>query len=156
MAGGPGFSPDIDGVFRNVTLEGDFYNARTSLSAMNLTFENATINGAICTATGEHAVGPNGEKLVMQDDPGLYYLIGQQKETCAATDDPNGATVSLKAGSSWVVDKTSYLTGLSIADGATISAPPGSTVTLLVNGKATPIVAGDYSGRIVLEINAGS
>jgi len=153
MAAGPGRSPDVEAIFRNVTLDGDFYNARTALSAMNLSFENATVTGAICSAVGEHAVGPNGEKLVMQDDPGLYYLIGKQQETCAETEDPNGATVQLKDGSRWVVNKTSYLTGLTIADGATISAPQGSTVTLTVNGRATPIAAGDFSGRIVLEIS---
>lgn len=144
---------DLAGRFTNVTLKGDFYNTLTSKSAMNLTFENATVTGAICTATAVHALGKNGEKLVMQDDPVLYYLIGEQTQTCALTNDAHGVSAAFDARSSWVVAKTSYLTGLTIAPGAKISAPKGSTLQMTVNGVATPITAGKYQGKIALTIS---
>lgn len=149
----PGTSnQDLQATFKNVTLTGDFYNSLTSLSAMNLSFENAQINGAICTATAEHAVGPKGEKLVMQDATDLYYLIGEEKETCAETQDAHGASATLDARSSWVVAKTSYLTSLNLAPGAKISAPKGQTLLMRVNGSSTPLKPGHYQGKITLEV----
>jgi hypothetical protein len=157
-AGGPSAkgNQDLEAVFKNVTLLGDFYNSLTSKSAMNLTFENATVTGAICTAVAEHAVGPHGEKLVMQDSPDLYYLIGEVKQTCAPTTDAHGATVALKAGSQWVVNKTSYLTGLSLDKGTSISAPKGSAVILDVDGVEKPLAPGNYKGAIVLKVDVKS
>ena len=156
MAGGPGGdgNQDLNATFRNVTLKGDFYNALTSQSAMNLTFEKATVTGAICTAKGEHGVGPHGEKLVMQDSSELYYLIGDEKETCAQTEGPHGATVTLKSGSRWTVTKTSYLTGLTFGADSSITVPEGSTVTMTVDGVNKPVVPGSYQGKIVLLIAA--
>jgi hypothetical protein len=156
MGGGPGGdgNQDLSATFRNATLKGDFYNSLTSQSAMNLTFEKATITGAICTAKGEHGVGPNGEKLVMQDSPDLYYLIGDEKQACAQTHDPHGATVALQSGSRWTVTKTSYLTGLTIGDGNSVAAPAGSTVTMTVDGVEKPLVPGGYKGNIVLQVAA--
>ena len=156
MGAGPGGdgNQDLSATFRNVTLKGDFYNSLTSQSAMNLTFEKATVTGAICTAKGEHGVGPHGEKLVMQDDTSLHYLIGDEKETCAQTEGPHGATVALQQGSKWTVARTSYLTGLTIGDGSSIAAPAGSTVKMTVDGVEIPIAPGDYKGKIVLQIAA--
>jgi hypothetical protein len=162
--GGPGGPPeggkystsdgnhDVDATFRNVTLQGDFVNSWTAQSGMNLTFENSTVTGAITTATAVHATGPKGEKLVMQEAPDLYYLIGEQAETSALTDGPNGANVSLNAGSKWVVNKTSYLTGLTVAEGATITAPQGYSLTMTVGGVGTAIRPGTYHGEIVLSV----
>jgi hypothetical protein len=89
----------------------------------------------------------------MQDPPDLYYLIGEQKETYAATDDPNGATVLLK-NSKWIVNKTSYLTGLSIASGSEVTAAKGYNIAMTVDGVATPISPGAYKGKIVLNVAA--
>jgi len=152
--GGADGNQDLSATFRNVTLKGDFYNALTSQSAMNLTFEKATITGAICTAKGEHGVGPHGEKLVMQDSTELYYLIGDEKETCAQTEGPHGATVALKSGSKWTAAKTSYLTGLTIDADSSIAAPEGSSVTMTVDGVNKPLMPGSYQGKIVLQIAA--
>ena len=155
-AGGPGGNgnQDLSATFRNVTLKGDFYNSLTSQSAMNLTFEKATVTGAICTAKGEHGIGPHGEKLVMQDSSALYYLIGDEKETCAPTQDAHGATVALQQGSRWTVTKTSYLTGLTIGGDSSITAPAGSTVTMTVDGAEKTLVPGSYEGKIVLQVAA--
>jgi hypothetical protein len=147
---------DVDATFRNVTLQGDFVNTLTAESGMNLAFENSTITGAITTGTAVHAVGPKGEKLVMQESPDLYYLIGEQTETYVATNGPGGATVSLKAGSKWIVNKTSYITDLRIADDSSVAAASGYKLTMTVDGTAQPIGIGKYKGKIVLKVVAAN
>lgn len=143
---------DIDATLRNVTLSGDFLNTMPEMCGMNLVFENAQLTGVISTAIPEHAVGPNGEKLVWQESKELVYLIGEQSQTPAASDYDGGANASFDAESSWTVDKTSYLSGLTLAEGATVSAPEGYVVTMTVDGQATPIAAGGYQGNIVLQV----
>jgi hypothetical protein len=118
-----------------------------------VSFEKANITGAITTATAVHAVGKNGEKLVMQDKPDLYYLVGEIIETYAETNDKYGVKVSLDGGSTWVVSKTSYLTGLTIANGANIKAPEGFKVSMRVDGAEKEIKAGDYKGKIKLTVS---
>jgi hypothetical protein len=147
---------DENTTLKDATLTGDFVNSLTAKSGMNILFENSTVTGAITTATAVHDVGPNGEKLVKQDASVLYYLIGSQKETYAATSDAHGASASLDAHSSWIVDKSSYLTGLTVAPGAKISAPKGKVLTMTVDGVATPIAAGAYKGKIALQVAAGN
>ncbi|HUN82713.1 MAG TPA: hypothetical protein VMV81_14510, partial [Phycisphaerae bacterium] len=149
-------SEDEFATIKNANLTGDFVNALTAKSALNLSLVNSTVNGAITTATSVHALGKNGEKLVMQDSTALYYLIGEVNETYAATNDPHGVNVTLDPTSKWIVAKTSYLTGLSIAPGATVAAPNGSKLTMTVNGVAKPITPGDYKGKIVLKVGAGA
>lgn len=64
----------------------------------------------------------------------------------------NGVIVTLKGGSVWTVTGTSYLTSLTIDDGA-IAAPPGSKVEMKVNGKKKEIKSGKtYSGDIVISL----
>jgi hypothetical protein len=149
MHGGSG-SGAVTVVFKNTTLTGDAVTSMTSESDVEVSLENATLTGAITTATAVHAKGPNGEELVMQDDPSLYKLIGAVEHTYAATGDEFGMKVSLDGSSTWVVDKASYLTGLTIAEGAVITGPEGAEITMTVDGKKTAIKAGDYEGKIVL------
>jgi hypothetical protein len=144
-------SSDVNATFKNTALKGDVVNGSTSLAALNVTVENATITGAITSSVVKHAVGPNGEEVTM-DHRELYKLIGEITNTYSATDEKYGVKVSLDAKSTWVVDKTSYLTSLTIADGAKISAPEGYSVTMTVNGVNKPIGAGDYKGKIVLTV----
>jgi hypothetical protein len=144
---------DITATFKNVNLNGDIINSMTPLAGMKIRFEKATITGAITTASVEHVLGPNGEEVNM-DHPELYYLIGEVINTyCAMPDDPHGLTVTLDAGSKWVVDKTSYLTNLTIAEDSSVTAPEGSNVIMTVNDVKTPIRAGSYKGKIVLIVN---
>jgi len=153
MPGGSGnSSKDINASFKNMRLNGDIINSMTTLGNIIVKLEKSTLTGAITTATAEHAVGRNGEKLVMQDKTDLYYLIGEVKETYCATDDKYGIKVSLDKGSKWVVDETSYITGLTISDGAAITAPKGYRLTMTVDGVITAIKAGDYKGKITLTV----
>jgi hypothetical protein len=144
-------SSDVNATFRNVTLKGDIINGNTAAVPLNVALEKAIITGAITTATVTMALGPNGEEITMKT-PQLYKLIGEVSNTYCATDDKYGIAVSLDAGSKWVVDETSYLTGLAVAEGGTISAPAGSSVTMMVDGVKKPITAGTYKGKIVLTV----
>jgi hypothetical protein len=154
MPGGAGGSGAVTATFKNMTLNGDIVTSMTSESDVVVTFENANITGAVTTATSEHAVGPNGEEIVMQDETDLYYLIGEVTHTYCATDNEYGMKVSIDGNSTWVVDETSYLTGLDIADGATITAPEGCSVSMTVDGVSKPIGAGSYKGEIALTVSA--
>lgn len=147
----PHSTKDIEARFSNVDLAGDIVNALTVESSLNLHLAHAVIRGAITTATATHARGRNGEALVMQESPELYYLIGEVDKTYAPTRDPHGVVVDLDATSRWEVRKTSYITGLTLAPGAAISAPTGSRLEVTINGVATTLRPGHYEGQITLK-----
>jgi len=153
MPAGPGGrSGSVTATFKNMTMNGDIVSSLTSQGDVIVNLEKATITGAITTATAVHAVGPNGEKLFMQDKADLYYLIGNITETYCTTADKYGVKVSLDGSSTWIVNKNSYLTSLTIAEGAGITTPKGYKVTMTVDGVVKEIKAGDYKGKIVLII----
>ena len=52
----------------------------------------------------------------------------------------------------WVVDRTTELSGLTIAEGASIKAPEGKYVVMTVNGRGTTIAPGTYTGNVVLSV----
>jgi hypothetical protein len=64
-----------------------------------------------------------------------------------------GKTVS--AGSPWVVDKTTNLSSLTIADGAAIKAPDGKSLTMTVNGIGKAMQPGVYKGDILITVADG-
>jgi hypothetical protein len=146
-----GFSRDVVATFSNMSMNGDIINADTAASAMDVTFKNASITGAITTATVKHALGPNGEEVDM-GHPELYKLIGSVTNTFCDTKEKFGLKVSLDEKSKWVVDETSYLSGLTIAEGAGITAPDGYNLKMTVGGATKPIKAGEYKGKIVLTV----
>lgn len=145
---------DVNATFSNMTLEGDIVNGNTASGAVNVSFRKASITGAITTAVVKHALGPNGEEITMKT-PELYKLIGEVTNTYCATNDMYGVTVSLDGESRWVVEKTSYLNSLTIAKGAGIIAPEGSSITMTVNGVKKMIRPGEYKGGIMLIVDKG-
>ena len=64
----------------------------------------------------------------------------------------NGVCVSLDADSAWTVTGDSWITALTLADGALLAAPEGKTLTMTVNGVKTPAAAGQYAGVIHLTV----
>lgn len=151
IQGGAG-GGNLTATFSNATLKGDIVTSMTGQRDLIVHLKNASITGAITTAAAEHAVGSKGEKLVMQDKTDLYYLIGDIKETYCSTDSKYGLRLSLDSNSTWTVNKTSYLTSLTIAGSATVKAPKGYSVTMTVNGTQKPMRAGTYTGKIVLTV----
>lgn len=150
----PGGAPtggEVNASFRNTWLNGDIINGHTAEGGSDVvvTFENAKIRGAITTAVTDRMA----EDLTMEDSD-QYYLIGEVTHTYGALpDDPYGMRVFLDESSKWEVDKTSYLTGLTIAEGAIITAPGCHTLVMTVDGIETPIAAGSYAGNIVLLVS---
>jgi hypothetical protein len=138
-----GGSSEVSATFKNVTLNGDMVTSMTGESDVIVKFEKSAITGAITTAKAVPMGTPSYEK---------YYLIGEVTNTYCATDDKYGIKVSLDADSKWVVDETSYLTGLTIAKGASVTAPEGYTVTMTVGGVKKAIGEGEYKGKIVLYV----
>ena len=68
----------------------------------------------------------------------------------------SSANKILDEGEIWIVKETTRLSGLTIADGAAITAPKGYSVTLTVGGIETGIKPGDYRGKIVLKVTKTS
>lgn len=140
MGGG---SSEVSATFRNTTLKGDIVSSMTAIADVAATFENTTITGAITTSTAIAVGEPSYEK---------YYLIGEVVDTYGPTDDDHGVKVTLDGKSAWLVDKTSYITSLAIADGATIKATKGMKLTMTVDGIEKKINPGTYEGKIVLAV----
>lgn len=138
--------------FKNVDLKGDIITSMTTEGDVDITLDKASITGAITTSIAEHAKGPSGEEIEQRDDNILYKIIGEVKDTYSATDDKYGMRVSIDKNSSWIVDKTSYLTGLTIADGAVVTAPEGFSLAMTVDGDPRAIKPGEYKGKIVLKV----
>lgn len=108
-----------------------------------LTFNNANITGVITASTAKHA-----KDIITAED---YKLLGEVTNTAGAVVN-NGVIVNL-TGSTWTVTGASYLSSLTIGEGASINAPEGKTVTMTVNGAKKPIKAGAYKGNIALTVN---
>jgi hypothetical protein len=61
-------------------------------------------------------------------------------------------TKVISSGYTWEVTETTNLKSLAIAEGASIKAPKGYSVIMMVDGVEKPIKAGAYKGKIVLEV----
>lgn len=134
----------INASFSNVTLQGDIIHAMTSLGSMTVAFENATITGGISTSTATPQGKPTAQAL---------QLVGKMNHTFGPVMGNNGLEVTLGRNARWVVSKTSYLTGLTLADDDSVTAPKGRKVTLMVDGKDTPVRAGTFKGAVVLKVD---
>jgi hypothetical protein len=143
------YSGDVDAVFKNVKLTGDLVHAMKGVGEMRVNLVKSTITGAISTAISHPTSGQEPTKET-------FRTIGDVTNTLAPDTDKNGVKLTIDAKSQWVVSKTSYLNGLTLAEGAVVTAPQGSSVTLLVDGTKTPIHAGTYTGKIELQVAPGA
>jgi hypothetical protein len=135
----------IKASFSNVALNGDIVDSMTTLAPMKIILEHGSLRGAVSTATSAPAQG--------KPTPQTYNLIGKMTHTFGKGDGDNGLEVVLGANAGWTVTKTSYLTSLTIGEGARISAPKGSQLALSVDGHDTMLHAGTYTGALVLTVN---
>ncbi|WP_151728673.1 hypothetical protein [Thermogemmatispora aurantia] len=139
-------SSDAVATFSQIALTGNFFNGMRGNMNMVLTFNQARLTGVISTSLARHAVSTIASAS--------YQQLGEVSNTPSPVVN-NGVSVTLNAGSCWTVTGTSYLSKLVLAPGATLTAPPGHTLTLTVDGVARPIVAGQsYSGNIVLTVHS--
>jgi NADPH-dependent curcumin reductase CurA len=106
---------------------------------------NTTVTGVISAA---------GQKY----RDGLAVITAQNRDELsnvtqfAATPVNNGVVVTLDATSKWVVTGQSFLTALTLAEGAHLTAEAGKTLTMTVDGVVTPVHAGSYTGVIELNV----
>ncbi len=142
-----GFNNDVSATFRNVTLRGNIYHAMTDLGKLTVRLHHAAIAGAISTSTTSPCSGREPTRKT-------YYLIGCVHNTLGPVHGAHGLSVMLGHRSRWTVIRTSYLNTLAIANGATISAAPGHSVTLRVDGKEQSIRPGRYTGDLVLQVTS--
>jgi hypothetical protein len=160
---------DAGATFSNIKLKGDFYNGTrgglvqgpfgppSSISRnLGLTLDNAFLRGVISASTAHHLlphieypVGLGG--VINAGHTEDYKMLGEVTNTPSAAVN-NGMIVSLTNGSTWIVEDTCYLTSLFIEDTSSIVPLFGHTLSMTVNGTATDILPGTYSGDIVLTV----
>ena len=134
--------------FKNMTVAGSIFNSRwTAGQNLSVALENTKLTGVISSGTQHHTNVQPGEKITKAN----YYEIGNVTIDPTATVS-NGLLLSLDKTTVWTVTGTSYVSSLTLAQGASIQAPAGKTVTMTVNGTATPIAAGTYTGAVVLTV----
>lgn len=162
----PTRNPDFDltatedaatATFSNISLTGDFYNSigwgKTAGDSgfiqqnMALSFINTSITGVISASQAHHRI-----TTITSDE---YNELGAVTNTPTAAIN-NGVIVALDADSTWKVTGTSYLTHLTIAEGATIAASDGSSIVMTVDGVETALTAGTYEGEIVISVTGGN
>ena len=83
--------------------------------------------------------------------PENNYELGMVENTlCPAVN--NGVIARFDESSSWTVTRTCYLTALTLVPGASVLAPDGKSLTMLVDGTETPIQPGTYAGNIEMRL----
>jgi len=147
-SGSGGYSPDVNAVIMHSTLTGDVVHAMTEKGNMTVALQDTTLTGAISTGTSAPASGKAPSKET-------FRTVGEVTNTFGPGNGVCELKVSLDWASKWVVDETSYMDALVIADGAEIVAPKGSSVSMTVGGVKTPIEAGSYIGKIELRVSPG-
>jgi hypothetical protein len=108
-------------------------------------FINAKVNGIISAATAAYREG-----VAVIDYTNCLELSAITQIAHEPVN--NGVIASFDKNSVWTVTGTSYLTSLTIDDGATIVAPGGKTLTMTVDGVKTKISPGTYKGKIVMAV----
>lgn len=146
----PGFSvttahsTDAVANFTGIALDGSFYNGARSGKNLVLAFTGSRVTGVISATLCKHHV----EEI----DASLYRQINEVVNTVHEPVN-NGVLVTLGSGSSWTVTGTSYLTVLTLASDAAVTAPRGKTVSMTVDGAVTAIERGaTYTGTIELTV----
>ncbi len=138
----------MDALFANTALVGDIYNSRwTAGQNLSVSFENASIEGVISSATQSHKNVKPGELIT----PDTREELGEVDAVASPTVS-NGMLVALDKDSKWTVTGTSYLSLLSIQNGAEITAPIGYEVVMTVDGVVTEVEKGTYVGDVVLTL----
>ncbi len=112
---------------------------------LGITLQDSSLVGTISSARQHYT-------------PGLTCIEETTRlQLCNVTQIPaptvnNGVAVILSGISRWTVEKTSYITALTIGDQAAVLAPEGKCLIMTVDGVPAVTKPGIYTGKIVLEI----
>ena len=121
------------------------HNGNDLCGAFNLgvNLANTTLTGVISAASQAYR---EGLAVITCDNSDELSNVTQS----AAPAVNNGVIVTLDAASKWIVTGTSYLTALTLAEGAVLAAADGKTLKLTVDGAEADVKPGSYAGEIVL------
>ncbi|MFJ8104859.1 hypothetical protein [Streptomyces sp. NPDC096132] len=135
---------DTTASFTDVSLRGDFFNARRSGQNLALAFDRSTIEGVLSASVSRHAVDSIGSAE--------YTELGHVTNTAQPVVN-NGVLVTLAGGSAWTVTGTSCLSSLTLDADSAVTAPDGGPVTMMVDGTPTVLAPGrTYTGAITLSV----
>lgn len=110
-----------------------------------LNLKSTTLEGVVSSATQHYRDGIQFLEETIREE------LSNVTQTPAPTVN-NGVIVSLDGDSTWVVTGTSYITSLTLAEGAKVVAPAGKALKLTVDGKDTTLSAGTVTGKLVLTV----
>ncbi|MCD8087798.1 MAG: hypothetical protein LUE22_04315 [Oscillospiraceae bacterium] len=124
----------------------DFGDPDANKGPKNLVLKltGASVTGIISSATSHYREG------LTEITPDNCHEINDVTMEATPTVN-NGVILELDGESRWIVTGTSYITKLTIAADAVIEAVDGSELRMTVDGVITPITAGEYVGKIVIE-----
>ncbi len=152
FAGG-GEAGEATASFSNMTLTGDIIHGNTSAGNLSVTLSSIDMVGAITTATTTFQFEADG--LTAADVTAEQYgYIGQVINEYEATGEDYQLSVTVDGNTSWEVSQSSYLNQLTIEEGATITAPDGSTLAMMVDGVDTAIEAGTFENVVMQVVTA--
>lgn len=136
MGGGPGGPGGPGGMGSSAKTE----------SVMNVTLENAQLEGAISSAELTLAISDGNISFDNITD------VGVVTDTALTYNEFANLNLSLTENAQWIVTEPCYLMALSLEEGSEICALPGYLVTMTVDGVETPLAAGEYTGEIMLDV----
>ena len=134
--------PDLDDFAVRAGGHGDDLMGAKNLE---INFRNVKLNGILSAATQQYGPGVRFIDRRNRDE------INNITQTAAPVVN-NGVIASFDEKCVWTVAATSYLSKLTLAEGAQIVAPKTKKVTMYVDGVETPIAAGTYVGKITIEV----
>lgn len=104
---------------------------------------DSKITGVISASRAVH----RAEKITKENCGEIGIFVDTAQEAVN-----NGVIVSLDDSSRWTVTGTSWLTRLTVAEGAVIEGADGRKVRMTVDGTETVLAPGDYKGTIVITV----
>lgn len=111
--------------------------------AVNL--KSTTLEGVISSAKQHYRDGIKFLEETIREE------LSNVTQTPAPTVN-NGVLVSLDEKSTWTVTGDSYITSLTLADGAKLAAPAGKKLEVTVDGKAAELKPGTITGKIHIAV----
>ena len=147
-------------ILNTAAMMGDEYTATSGPAgegvrtprSLDVTLDGSEITGAISLGSDDWEVThfASGDTASQEIGFANATVLGMFH------DDGFGLSLALENGSVWTVTEDSYLTELTIDAGSSIVGADGASVTMTVDGVATPIAAGTYAGEIVITVGAAA
>jgi hypothetical protein len=119
--------------------------ARQGVKNLDLRFTNVKVKGVISAAKASYRDG-----VTVIDVSNNKELGAITQTACEPVN--NGVIVSLDKDCVWTVTGTSYLTSLTVIEGAVIQAPKGKKLIMTVDGEDRELVPDTYNGKIVMKV----